>query len=95
MVQFLAVDGSQLRRLVKLCRTLNAGKGVSVQQLIKKLGTSRRTVFRDLNMLQEVGVHVELGSEGYVIKQKIGSCKKLIADYYTKALDRLLNSCLK
>ena len=95
MAQFLAVDGSQLKRLHQLCRTLSTGKGASVQQLIKKLKTSRRTIFRDLNALQDIGIDVELAESGYRIKQSAGACKKLISDHYTNALDRILKTCLK
>jgi len=47
---------SRLSRVVKLLTTLQAGKSSSVEQLTENLGVSRRTLFRDLQQLQAIGV---------------------------------------
>lgn len=47
---------SRIGRIVKLLTTLQSARQFSVEQLIKHLGVSRRTFFRDLNILQEIGV---------------------------------------
>jgi len=95
MTQNLVVDGGQLKRLMSLCRLLSAAKGATTRQLQAKLRTSRRTVFRDLNTLAELGIKVDLGDKGYKIKQSPAACKKLLADAQTKALHKFLNACLK
>jgi len=95
MAHTLVVDGDQLKRLMKICRTICSGKGVTVQQLQKKLSTSRRTIFRDLNCLEKMGVKVDLGDNGYKIRQSVAYCKKLLGDCQLKALNKLLNTCLK
>lgn len=43
-------------RLVRLIELLQAGKGYSVDALAVECGVSRRTVFRDLDVLREAGV---------------------------------------
>ncbi len=95
MARMLVVDGGQVKRLMHICRTLCSGDGATVQQLQGKLRTSRRTIFRDLNCLATVGVKVELGHRGYRVRQKSSLCRKLIAESQTKALENLLNSCLR
>jgi len=47
---------SRISRVVKLLTTLQSGENYSVDDMAKLLGTSRRTVFRDLKELQLVGV---------------------------------------
>jgi proteasome accessory factor B len=49
--------------------TLQAGKSYAVGDLSKMFGTSRRTIFRDLNELQTIGVpyHYDAGAGGYAI----------------------------
>ena len=95
MSQTLVVDGGQLQRLMGMCRTLCTSKGATIQQLQSKLKTSRRTIFRNLNTLEEIGIEVELGEQGYCIKDTAAKCKKLLADSQTKALEKLLRTCLK
>ena len=66
-----------------------------MQRLQAKLKMSRRTIFRDLNALEGMGVEIELGEKGYRIKQSITACRKMLADPQTKALGKLLDDCLK
>jgi biotin operon repressor len=94
MSRTIVVDGTHLKRMMQLCRTL-AGSGATLKQLQTKLKASRRTIFRDLSILGDWGISVTLGDKGYKIKQNAASCRKLIADRETKALQQLLNSCLK
>lgn len=95
MARTLLVDGDHLARLIKLCRTINSSSGATLQTLQSKLKTSRRTVFRDLSALQDLGIDVSSTSSGYKIKQGAAACKKIINDYYTKALNKLLSTSLK
>jgi len=60
---------SRISRVVRLLTTLQAGKNYSVGDLAKMFETSRRTIFRDLNELQAIGVpyHYDLKTKGYSI----------------------------
>ena len=95
MGQVMVVDGGQLIRLMKICRMLCSSKGTSVQQLQAKLKTSRRTIFRDLNCLDEMGIKVDLGDKGYRIRQPAAACKKALGDRQIRTLRKLLDSWLK
>ncbi len=95
MGQSLAVDGDQLKRLMKTCRMICSGKGATVLQLRRRLGASRRTVFRDLNSLEEMGIDVAFSDDGYRIRQSAAQARKLLESCYTSALTRLLNDSLK
>jgi biotin operon repressor len=91
----LVIDGTHLSRLMKICRTLANGAGTSLQQLQTKLRMSRRTIFRDLSTLAEMGVRVDLGNNGYHIRQNAAACRKILGDYQLKAVHKLLGQCLK
>jgi biotin operon repressor len=95
MGQVFVVDGSQLQRLMRMCRVLCTGGGLTVRQLQGKLKTSRRTIFRNLNSLEEMGIKVELGEKGYRIPQSPATCKRALAQSQEKMLKKLLNTCLK
>jgi predicted DNA-binding transcriptional regulator YafY len=60
---------SRVSRVVRLLTTLQSGENYAVNDLAKMLGTSRRTVFRDLKELQTVGVpyHYNTKSGSYSI----------------------------
>lgn len=47
---------SRIGRIVGILTTLQSGQCCSADQLAKQAGVSRRTIFRDLNELQAVGV---------------------------------------
>jgi predicted DNA-binding transcriptional regulator YafY len=63
------VKSSRISRVIKILTTLQAGKSYAVSDLSKMLGTSRRTVFRDLKELQTIGVpyHYDAKTSGYTI----------------------------
>ncbi len=50
------MKSSRVSRIVRLLTTLQAGKSYRAGELAKILGMSRRTVFRDLKELQNIGV---------------------------------------
>lgn len=85
------MDSPHLVRLMKLCRMLGSGEGLSAPQLRMKFKTSRRTVYRDLNMLQEMGVPVHLVKHHYRVKLNIAQCRKKLADAQIRAIHRLLS----
>ena len=95
MVKILVIDGERLRRLIRLCRLLGRGRGLSLAQLQSKLGTSRRTVFRELNTLEEVGITIELIDSSYRVSQNEATCRKLFTQHYNSELSKLLKSCFK
>jgi len=47
---------SRIHRLLQLITMLESGKARSTQDLMSKLGVSRRTLFRDLKVLQSAGI---------------------------------------
>jgi len=47
---------SRIYRLLRLITLLQSGRGYTVQELLAELEVSRRTVFRDLKMLEMAGV---------------------------------------
>jgi len=95
MVKTLVIDGERLRRLIRLCRLLGRGRGLSLLQLQSKLGTSRRTVFRELNALEDVGITIELVDSSYRVRQGEAACRKLFSEHYTSELSKLLKACFK
>ncbi len=95
MVKTLVIDGDRLRRLMRLCRLLGRGRGLSLVQLQSKLGTSRRTVFRELNALEDVGIKIDLIDSSYRVKQGDAACCKLFREHYTSELSKLLKACFK
>jgi predicted DNA-binding transcriptional regulator YafY len=61
---------SRISRVVKILTTLQSGQSYSADSLARLLNVSRRTVFRDLNELQKVGVpyHYDLKDGGYRVE---------------------------
>ncbi|MFH1716135.1 MAG: WYL domain-containing protein, partial [Planctomycetota bacterium] len=47
---------SKIHRLMRILTTLQSGKGCTVDDLSRMFGASRRTIFRDLKELQDIGV---------------------------------------
>lgn len=84
------MDSPHLVRLMKLCRMLGGGDGLSAPQLRLKLKTSRRTVYRDLSILQKMGVPVRLVKHRYRIALGLPQCRKKIAEDQIRELHRLL-----
>lgn len=50
------MDTSRVHRLLRLILMLQAGRGVAAGDLVDTLGISRRTLFRDLKMLEMAGI---------------------------------------
>ena len=63
------MKSSRVGRVVQLLTTLQAKKSYTADELSEILGTSRRTVFRDLKELQNIGVpyHCDTKGGGYTI----------------------------
>lgn len=95
MPKTIVLDVAHLKRLIHLCKVLSSGGGLTVPQLRVKLRTSRRTIFRNLNVLEEYGITVELGSKGYSIRQNLATCRKRIADVERRRFDAALRASLK
>lgn len=91
----LVIDSAHLKRLVRLCRTIIRSQGLTVLALQTRFRTSRRTVFRDLNSLGDIGIPIELGEKGYRIRQSVSACNKLIENHYKKLFAGMLKTCLK
>src|SRR5438128_2141858 len=54
---------TRLSRLLQMIGLLQAGKGHNVNSLSLECGVSRRTVFRDLDVLRQAGVPLEHNEE--------------------------------
>lgn len=50
------MDVSRLHRVLRLLTILQSGSSPSVTELIEELGISKRTLFRDLNILEAAGI---------------------------------------
>ena len=50
------MNTSRVRRILKLLTALHSGRALSVDDLAKELGVTRRTVFRDMSVLERSGV---------------------------------------
>jgi len=63
------VKGQRIVRIVKILTTLQSGEKYAVDELSKMFSASRRTIFRDLKELQNIGVpfRYDSGSSGYVL----------------------------
>ena len=61
---------SKITRIVKIMTALQSGRHLTADDLAGMFGVSRRTIFRDLNELQAIGVPFEydIQSKGYKIK---------------------------
>jgi len=57
------MKSSRISRVIRLLTTLQSGRSYAVDDLSKMLGMSRRTVFRDLNELQAIGVPYKYDSK--------------------------------
>lgn len=47
---------SRISRIIKLLAVLQSGRRYSLEELIREAGVCRRTIFRDLNVLEEIGI---------------------------------------
>ena len=47
---------SRISRIIKLLTVLQSGRRYSVGELVNETGVCRRTIFRDLNVLEEIGI---------------------------------------
>ena len=61
------MKSSRISRVMQILTTLQSGKSYAVDDLSKMFGTSRRTIFRDLQELQAIGVpyHYDAKNGGY------------------------------
>lgn len=93
--QTLVVDGEHVGRLLGMCKALNSAKGLKLNELQKKFRISRRTVFRDLKTLQDVGVSVDLNNGSYRTNKAGPACKKAIEAYFRREFESVLKSSLR
>jgi len=62
---------TKVHRLLQLINAMRSGRAFSADELAKKLGVSRRTVFRDLDQLERSGVpcRYDANRHGYLIDE--------------------------
>jgi len=63
--------GSSLARQQRLLRLLDQGDGLSVPRAAGQLGCTERTLYRDLAVLQEIGVPVYQEREGKRLRWRL------------------------
>ena len=63
------VSLERIHRLLKLIELLQSGQTHNAKQLAEQCGVSRRTIFRDLNTIQDSGirVHYDEARQGYSV----------------------------
>jgi proteasome accessory factor B len=54
------MKSSRVSRVVQILTALQAGRGYTAEQLSRMFGVSRRTLFRDLKELQNIGIRPQL-----------------------------------
>lgn len=76
----------RIRRLLRLVEFLQSGRSYNAGELAELCGVSRRTIFRDLNLLQDSGipVHFNEGRRGYSLPTSL----------YLPSTDLTLNEAL-
>ena len=79
--------GNQLRRLLKLLQLFQHSRfGLTLPELQKELGVTRRTIYRDLEMLEEAGYRFEkTGEAGAARKWRFpAGLRKSLSKPYTE-----------
>ncbi len=56
------MNSSRVQRIVKLLTALHSGSNLSVDDLSRELDVTRRTIFRDLSILENAGVPFQYAS---------------------------------
>lgn len=59
--------GRQLIRQLELLKHLCSSNGLGVEELVKTLGVTRRTIYRDLDLLISLGVTIHKQEAGTVV----------------------------
>jgi predicted DNA-binding transcriptional regulator YafY len=80
------MDPGRVGRLVKIMTTLQSAKGHNCTQLAEILGTTRRTIFRDLKKLKDIGVPCK-----YDLKT---NCYSVEPEFFLQPLDLTLQEAL-
>ncbi len=67
------MGAARLPRLLRLIQALQSGRLCNSVQLAEECGVSRRTIFRDISILQEAGIHVLYDEErqGYCMPLRL------------------------
>ena len=80
------MNSSRVQRILKLLTALHSGSALSVEDLSHELGVTRRTVFRDLSILEKAGVPFQYDrtEKRYRIRQ----------DYFVPPISFSLQECL-
>ncbi|MBD3674625.1 MAG: transcriptional regulator [Planctomycetaceae bacterium] len=76
----------RLERLLRLLNVLQSGRPFNTRELSEMLSVSRRTIFRDINLLQDSGMEIRFSEEkqGYSLPESV----------YVRPLDFALNEVL-
>jgi len=72
----LVIDGEQLSRFMRICRMTNGTHGATIRAMQKRLKISRRTIFRDMQALEALGIEVRLQNDGYRTGLSLAECRR-------------------
>ena len=63
-------SGKRVRRLLQMMLLLHEGRGTSGDELARRFGVSRRTIFRDVQLLRDTGIPISNSTEGgYILNR--------------------------
>ncbi len=89
------IDENHISRLMKVCKALGTGNGLTLMQIRTKFKCSRRTAYRDMTILGDMGIPVARSKQNYTIKVKPADCRKRIYDTCVKKLNTLLDRSMR
>lgn len=84
------IDESHISRLMKLGKALGTGDGLTLMQIRTKFKASRRTAYRDMTALEQLGINVVRKKKQYTIKMKPVDCRRHIRDTVVAKIDAAL-----
>lgn len=82
----MSADTSRIHRLLKILTLIQGGGGWTPERLAEETGRSKRTIFRDLNILEQAGIpyFFDENTGGYSIRR----------DFFMPAIDLTLDESL-
>lgn len=93
--QILEFNEVHLRRLFQIARLLSGGREMSVAQIAKKFRISRRTAFREIHALGEVGIKLTSQDGMHSVAANSATVKKTIDRHVRKQIDAMMKRVLK
>jgi len=77
-------------RAIRILTCLQAGPGFNAAELANHLGVSRRTIYRDLNLIKEAGIHISFDERQSAYRLERDSQQHLLPTFEVDDLSDLL-----